>query len=87
MPEFPADAHLKGGQNAAPVLAQLAREFYAPIIPVVLELHGQGLSLRAIATELEQRGIKSRWGWPRWSAAQVRRVLARGLAAAAESPP
>jgi GYF domain 2/Recombinase len=87
MPAFPADAHLKGGQNAAPVLAQLAREFYAPIIPVVLELHGQGLSLRAIARELESRGIRPRYGGhqARWSAAQVRRVVARALAAG-ESP-
>jgi hypothetical protein len=82
MPTFPPDAHLKGGRNAAPVLAEMAREFYAPIIPIVMELHGQGLSLRAIAAELERRKIKTRWEWPRWSAAQVRRIVARGLAIA-----
>jgi GYF domain 2 len=86
---FPPDAHLKGGRNAAPVLAAMAQEFYAPIIPIVLELHGQGLSLRAIARELDQRKIRTRIGcyyksiWSkrpriiRWSAAQVRRVLIR----------
>jgi hypothetical protein len=86
MPAFPPGVHLKGGRNAAPVLAEMAREFYAPIIPIVMELHGQGLSLRAIAAELERRKIKSRWGWPRWSAAQVMRILARGLAAAESEP-
>src|SRR5450755_117583 len=86
MPAFPPGVHLKGGRNAAPVLAEMAREFYAPIIPIVMELHGQGLSLRAIAAELERRKIKSRWGWPRWSAAQVMRILARGLALAESEP-
>lgn len=47
---------LQGDQNAAPVLAELAREFYAHIIPVVMELYGQRLSLRAIARELEAVG-------------------------------
>lgn len=97
MPAFPPGVHLKGGRNAAPVLAEMAREFYAPIIPIVMELHSQGLSLRAIGRELDQRGIRTRIGcWYtsiggepqiiRWSAAQVRRVLARGLAAAESRP-
>src|SRR4051812_34573189 len=80
---FPPGAHLKGGRNAAPVLVELAREFYAPIIPIVQELHKQGLSLREIGRELERRQIKPRIGGPvggpgggsRWAAAQVRRVL------------
>jgi hypothetical protein len=55
---------------------QLAIEFYAPIIPVVAELHRQGLSLRAIARELQDRGIQTRI-WNKWSATQVRRVLQR----------
>jgi hypothetical protein len=57
--------------------AWVAREFYAPIIPIVMELHGQGLSLRAIGRDLDQRGIKPRYGYQAgWNAAQVRRVLA-----------
>ncbi|MBI3410366.1 MAG: recombinase family protein [Planctomycetes bacterium] len=60
MPEFPPGVHLKGGQTAAVTHARMAREFYAPIIPVVLELRRQGLSLRAIARELDQRGIRMR---------------------------
>lgn len=77
MHQFPPAAHVIGGQNAAPYLRQLAREFYAPIIPIVVELRQQGLTLRAIAGELGRRGIKTRQGWDHWSATQVRRVLAR----------
>jgi hypothetical protein len=78
---FPASVHLKGGQVAAATHVQAAREFYAPIIPIVAELHRQGLSLREIARELDNRGIRTRQEWPHWSATQVRRVLARALEA------
>jgi hypothetical protein len=81
MPAFPPGVHLKGGAAAAPYLAQLAREFYAPLLPLVAELRRQGLSLRAIARELEKRGLKSRHGWTEWSATQVRRMLARAASA------
>jgi hypothetical protein len=78
MPSFPPGACIKGGANAAPVLAEMAREFYAPIIPVAVELRGRGLSLRDIARELEQRGIQPRLGCrSTWAAAQVRRILLR----------
>src|SRR5947199_7404481 len=79
MPAFPPGVHRIGGQNAALAHAQQAREFYVPIIPIVAELHGQGLSLRAIARELDRRGVKTRLEYPgqRWSATQVKRVLAR----------
>jgi len=77
MPQFPPDACRRGGQNAAPVNREMAREFYTPLIPIVLDLHCQGLSLRAIARELEQRGIKTRQEWKHWSATQIRRILAR----------
>jgi hypothetical protein len=58
MPAFPPDAHQKGGRNAAPVHAEAAREFYASILPIVAELHRQGLSLRGIARELDKRGAE-----------------------------
>ena len=83
MPRFPAGVHLQGGRNAAPVHREAAREFYAPLVPVVAELRRQGLSLRAIARELERRGLKTRQEWPHWSATQVRRILARGRPAGA----
>src|SRR5260221_1255953 len=63
MPAFPRGVNLKGGRNAAPVLAEMAREFYAPIIPVVVELRQRSLSLRQIARALEQRGTRPRMGW------------------------
>ncbi len=77
MPSFPPGVHLKGGRISAVVHTIAAREFYAPILPVVAELRRQGLSLRAIASELERRGIRTRHEWKHWSATQVRRVLGR----------
>jgi hypothetical protein len=78
MPAFLQGIHLKGGQAAASVNTERAREFYAPLIPIVAELRRQGLSLRAIARELEKRGIKTRYEWPYWNATQIKRILARG---------
>jgi hypothetical protein len=51
MPGFLPGVHLKGGQASIESHRRLAREFYAPIRPVVVELRHQGLSLRAIARE------------------------------------
>jgi hypothetical protein len=79
MPAFPPGVHLKGGRNAAPVHAEAAREFYAPLLALVADLRRRGLSLRAIARELQARQIKSRV-YHQWSASQVRRVLARAAA-------
>jgi hypothetical protein len=77
-----------GGRKAAPVLAAMARDFYAPIIPVVVELRRRGLSLRAIATELQRQGIKTRYQCRGgWSAAQVRRVLIRAEQASEDVTP
>ena len=70
MPGFPPAAHRKGGEMSRKVNADMANEFYAPIIPVVVELRCQGLSLRAIARELDRRGIRTRQvGWVRYSRA------------------
>jgi hypothetical protein len=79
MPAFPPGASAKGGQAAIQTNVESARAFYAPILPVVAELHAQGLSLRQIARELDRRGVKTRLQYPgqRWNAMQVRRVLAR----------
>lgn len=74
---FPAGANLRGGQAAAPLNRQAADEFYAPILPLVLDLHRAGRSLREIARELEGRGVKARFGSTRWAAAQVRRLVKR----------
>jgi hypothetical protein len=79
MPHFPPGVHLIGGRNAAVTNAELAGQFYAPIIPIVVALHNEGQSLRSIARELDRRGIRLRLGYDgsRWSATQVRRLLAR----------
>jgi len=82
---FSDEHHRRGGQTAATTNAELAREFYAPIIPIVVELRNQGLSLRAIARELDRRGLIMRFEEcpgqsvhrGRWNASQVRRVLLR----------
>jgi hypothetical protein len=92
MPGFPPGAHHKGGQAAALTHRQLAAAFYRPLLPLVLALHRHGLSLRAIAGELDRRGVKTRMGCPEqsWSATQVKRVLARALEAdglAGTTPP
>ena len=63
MKRFLPAVHLKGGQTSAVVHAKAAREFYAPILPIVAELRRKGLSLRAIARELERLGIKTRQEW------------------------
>ncbi len=68
MPAFPPGVHLKGGRTAAVTHAAAAREFYAQLLPVIVELRRQGLSLRAIAAELDRRGIKTRQEWDHWSA-------------------
>jgi hypothetical protein len=85
-PHSPSGVHLKGGQTAAVTHATAAREFYAPLLPVIVELRRQGLSLRAIAAELDRRGIKTRQEWDHWSATQIRRVLARAGALEPHKP-
>jgi hypothetical protein len=77
MPRFPAGVHLTGGRNSAPVNRALADKHYAPILPVVADLRRQGLSLRAIARELERLGVPTRQEFGRWHARQIARILAR----------
>ncbi|HWY88100.1 MAG TPA: hypothetical protein VNX28_15320 [Gemmataceae bacterium] len=88
MTSFPQGVGYKGGQAAAKSHPEHARRFYAPIIPIILWLRGQGMSLRAIGLELERRKIKTRQEHSRWSASQVMRALqyvTKGMAAAPET--
>jgi hypothetical protein len=87
MPRFPPGVHLRGGAVSAVVNRELAREFYAPLLPIVMELHRAGKSLREIARELDARGIRTRQEWQHWSAMQVKRVLARALEADGAAAP
>nr|WP_255639463.1 recombinase family protein [Deinococcus betulae] len=48
-----------------------------PVAAYASALRAQGLSLRAVATQLDAHGFRTRQGGP-WSAVQVKRVLDRG---------
>jgi hypothetical protein len=76
MPGFTPEARLKGGQVTGRQTSRLTREADAALLPIVLLLRQQKLSLRAIAAELDRRGIRPRQG-RRWQARQVSRLLAR----------
>jgi DNA invertase Pin-like site-specific DNA recombinase len=62
----------KGSERTATV----AREANAEATAIASDLHRQGSSLRAIAAELDTRGIATRTG-KTWSAMQVSRLLRR----------
>ena len=85
MPTLPKGAHIIGGRSAAEVHKTEAREFYAEIAPTVVRLAGEGLSLRQIGAELDRLGIQPRRG-DLWSAAQVRRAVARCSEPEAKAP-
>ena len=55
--------------------AARASAAYSDLTGLLSVLRGQGLSLRAIAADLNDRGHETRSGKP-WSAMQVSRVLA-----------
>jgi len=79
MPRFPPHASAKGAQAAAQSHRGARREWDAALEPLLLQLHGQGLSQHAIAAELGRRGIRTRQGLSRWHARQVGRILGRLL--------
>jgi hypothetical protein len=79
-------AHLTGGRNAALTHRRDAEAFYRNVVPLVAQLRSEGLSLRAIAAELQRRGAPARYG-DRWSASTVRRVLARADCATTQTAP
>ena len=64
----------KARERAAEAQTRAAREAYADLARVVTELRGKGLSLTAIAGELNEQGHTTRRGRP-WNAVQVMRVL------------
>jgi DNA invertase Pin-like site-specific DNA recombinase len=74
------EARLAGLQTArlasAKVRTKNAAEAYSDLAPIVAELRGKGLSLAAIADELNKQGHTTRRGKP-WNAVQVSRVLER----------
>jgi DNA invertase Pin-like site-specific DNA recombinase len=70
------EARRKGAQRAGVAVAKAAREAYADLAPLMTELRDKGLSLQAIAAELNCQGHTTRRGRP-WNPVQVLRVLNR----------
>jgi DNA invertase Pin-like site-specific DNA recombinase len=71
-----AEARKRGARAAGESLKAKADEAYADLAPNVVELKGKGLTLRAIADELNKQGHTTRRGKP-WNQVQVLRVLGR----------
>lgn len=66
----PVVDHRKGVE----AIQAAAGAFRADVCPMIQDLHGQGLSLRQIAAELDRQGVKTSRG-KAWTAAAVSRVL------------
>jgi DNA invertase Pin-like site-specific DNA recombinase len=71
-----AQARINGAAASSKVRSKVATEFYADLVPLVHELRAGGLSLQAIAHELDSRGHVTRTG-KAWNTVQVHRVLQR----------
>jgi DNA invertase Pin-like site-specific DNA recombinase len=65
--------HLDNGE-AARANVRAADEFAAKVYPIIEGMIAGGLSLRAMARELNERGIKTRTG-KHWAASTVRNVI------------
>jgi DNA invertase Pin-like site-specific DNA recombinase len=65
-----------GAKAGALARSKAAAEAYADLRPALAELRGKGLSLQAIADELNGQGHTTRRGKP-WNPVQVARVLGR----------
>ena len=70
------DAAQRGRAKGAERKRTLADEAYADLAEMLKTSRAAGLSLRAIATELNAQGETTRTGRP-WSATQIKRVLDR----------
>jgi DNA invertase Pin-like site-specific DNA recombinase len=70
------EAVAKGRANSAKARATAADEAYADLRPALSEMRAKGMTLQAMATELNGQGHTTRRGKP-WNAVQVMRVLHR----------
>jgi DNA invertase Pin-like site-specific DNA recombinase len=70
------EARVKGAHRAGLAVAKAAAEAYGDLAPILAELRGKGLSLQAIADELNKQGHTTRRG-RHWNPVQVARVLER----------
>ena len=69
-----AEASRKGQRIGSERNRENARAAYADLFPMILQLRGEGVSLREIAHQLNEQGHSTRSGG-KWSPAQVRRVI------------
>lgn len=78
-----------GGYRGGPVVDQRkgveagqarAAAFAADVAPMVVEMSGQGMSLRKIAAALMAQGVRTARGGETWTADGVRSLLARAAA-------
>jgi DNA invertase Pin-like site-specific DNA recombinase len=70
--------HVKAGNLAsAAIRGHKANAYAADVAPEVRKLQQAGKSLRAIALELVEQGVKTPRGGMNWTAASVQRVLER----------
>jgi DNA invertase Pin-like site-specific DNA recombinase len=70
------DDGMKGRERSQAVRQANARDAVADLAPMMVELRGAGLSLRAIADRLNEEGHTTRRG-AAWNPMQVGRVLDR----------
>jgi DNA invertase Pin-like site-specific DNA recombinase len=70
------EATAKGRERSREARVKAATEAYADLSPTVADLREKGLSLRAIADNLNKQGHTTRRGRP-WNPVQVARVLER----------
>jgi DNA invertase Pin-like site-specific DNA recombinase len=73
-PGLTREARLEGVRAAAEAAAVGKRSAYADLLPEVVALRAEGLSLREIARRLDEAGHTTRGGKP-WNPQQVNRVL------------
>jgi DNA invertase Pin-like site-specific DNA recombinase len=73
-PTFSAEQRAKCAAACAKLWADEMRTCYEHALPVAVELHASGLSLREIGAKLDAGGHESRTGKP-WTAIQVSRLL------------
>jgi DNA invertase Pin-like site-specific DNA recombinase len=70
------EAQAKGTVAAAEARTRSAASAYSHLVPTMLQLRGEGLSMRAIADRLNEMGHRTRQGCS-WNYGQVARILAR----------
>jgi DNA invertase Pin-like site-specific DNA recombinase len=73
------EAMAKGQRMASEARTRYAKEAYADLVPLMMQLRQEGKTYRGIADHLNQEGYTTRRGKP-WNHVQARLVLERGKA-------